>query len=136
MALRDKLAERVKPYLAPGEEVRHVFMAQTGPTPYLLIVTYLILFAIQYRIVVVTDESITVIKASKLLPSKPKGDAPIARIPRATRLGPVSGLWGTTEATGEKLRVHKRFHKDIAAADAELDRQVPAADPVEPGAAG
>ncbi|MDT3446949.1 MULTISPECIES: hypothetical protein [unclassified Pseudofrankia] len=120
MALRDKLAERAKPYLQPDEEVRHVFMAQTGPTPYLFIVTYLILFAIHYRIVVVTDKSITVLKAGKLVPSKPKGDTVLARIPRETRLGPVKGLWGVTEATGEKLRVHKRFHKDIEAADAEI----------------
>lgn len=120
MALRDKLAERAKPYLQPDEEVRHVFMAQTGPTPYLFIVTYLIVFAIHYRIVVVTDQSITVLKAGKFVPSKPKGDVPVARIPRETRIGPVKGLWGVTEATGEKLRVHKRFHKDIAAADAEI----------------
>ncbi|WP_018499977.1 hypothetical protein [Parafrankia discariae] len=122
MALRDKLTERAQPFLAPGETVRHVFQAQTGPTPYFFLLTTLIIFWIDYRIVVVTDQSVLVLRAGKLVATKPKGDAPLARLPRETVLGPVSGLWGTTEATGEKLRVHKRFHKDIAAADAAISR--------------
>ncbi|MEX5707029.1 hypothetical protein AB1484_01610 [Parafrankia sp. FMc6] len=122
MALRDKLTARAQPYLAPGETVQHVLQAQTGPTPYFFLLTMLIIFWIDYRIVVVTDQSILVLRAGKLVPTKPKGDAPLARLPRETVLGPVSGLWGTTEATGEKLRVHKRFHKDIAAADAAIGR--------------
>jgi hypothetical protein len=120
MALRDKLAERAQPYLAPGETVQYVFLAQTGPTPYFVVLTTLIIFWINYRIVVVTDQSILVLRAGKIVATKPKGDAPLVRLPRETVLGPVSGLWGTTKATGEKLRVHKRFHKDIAAADAML----------------
>ncbi|KLL10656.1 MULTISPECIES: hypothetical protein [Protofrankia] len=120
MALRDKLTERAQPYLAPGEKVQHVFLAQTGPTPYFFLLTTLIIFWIDYRIVIVTDQSILVLRAGKLVPSKPKGDTPLARLPRQTVLGPLSGLWGKTEATGEKLNVHKRFHKDIAAADAAI----------------
>ncbi|OAA27788.1 hypothetical protein UG55_1007116 [Frankia sp. EI5c] len=120
MALRDKLAARAQPYLAPGESVQHVFQAQTGPTPYFFFLTLLIIFWIRYRIVVVTDQRILVLQAGALTATKPKGDSPVAVLPRETVLGPVSGLWGTTEATGEKLRVHKRFHKDIAAADAAI----------------
>ncbi|MBI2709263.1 MAG: hypothetical protein HYX34_06170 [Actinobacteria bacterium] len=121
MALRDKLAERMQPYLEPGEQVRHVFTGQTGPSPWLGALSWLIvLFGAKYRIVAVTDRSITVVNASKLVPSKPKGDAAVAKLPRATPIGPVSGLWGETRFLGERLWVHKRFHKDIAAADAEL----------------
>jgi hypothetical protein len=29
------------------------------------------------------------------------------------RLGPASGLWHVIPAAGEKLRVHRRFFKDI-----------------------
>ena len=38
-------------------------------------------------------------------------------VARATRIGPPSGLWFKTEALGEKMYVHKRFHKDIETAD-------------------
>ena len=119
MALRDKLAERTQPYLEPGEQVRHVFMGQTGPSPWFAALSWLIiLFAGQYFIFAVTDRAILVMNAGKFVTSKPKGLE--ARLPRATQLGPVSGLWGETHALGKRVWVHKRFHKDIAAADAEL----------------
>lgn len=119
MALREKLVERSQPHLEPGEQVRHVFWCQTGPSPYFFILTYLIIFWIKYRIVVVTDRAVVVLE-SKKLSAKPTGKV-VARLPRNTRLGPVSGIWSAVEVTGEKLWVNKRFHKDIAAADAEID---------------
>jgi hypothetical protein len=42
----------------------------------------------------------------------------VRELPRATRIGPASGLWWKCESLGEKLYVHKRFHKDVEAADA------------------
>ena len=33
-------------------------------------------------------------------------------------IGPARGLWYKSERLGERLYVHKRFHKDIAQADA------------------
>lgn len=118
MALRDKLAERSYPYLQPGEQIQQVFLAQAGPSPYFSLLTYIILFWVKYRIVAVTDRSITVLTGGKFVPSKPKGL--LATFPRNLVFGEQKGLWGTTEATGEKLYVHKRFHKDVAAADAAL----------------
>ncbi len=119
MALRDKLAERAQPYLEPGEQVRHVFMGQTGPSPWFAALSYLIVvLAGKYFIFVVTDRAIVVLRASKLVPSKPK--ALEVRLPRATQLGPVSGIWGATQALGQRVWVHKRFHKDLLAADTEL----------------
>jgi hypothetical protein len=44
----------------------------------------------------------------------------------------VSGLWGETNALGKRVWVHKRFHKDIEAADAELDAMGGAAAPPPP----
>jgi hypothetical protein len=32
----------------------------------------------------------------------------------------MSGLWGQTNALGKRVWVHKRFQKDVEAADAEL----------------
>lgn len=119
MALRDKLAERAKPYLEPGEEVRHVFMGQTGPSPWFAALSYwIVLIAGKYFIFVVTDRAILVLRASKLIPSKPKDVE--ARLPRNTQLGPVKGIWGETHALGQRVWVNKRFHKDLMAADAEL----------------
>ena len=119
MALRDKLAERTQPYLEPGEQVRHVFMGQTGPSPWFAALSWLIvLIAGQYYIFAVTDRAILVMKAGKMTGSNPKSLE--ARLPRATQLGPVKGLWGKTDALGKRVWVHKRFHKDLMAADAEL----------------
>ena len=119
MALRDKLTERAQPYLEPGEQVRHVFLGQTGPSPWLAALSWLIiLIAGDYYIFAVTDRAILVMKAGKFVPSKPKSLE--ARLPRQTRLGPVSGVWGQTNALGKRVWVNKRFHKDVDAADAEL----------------
>lgn len=119
MALRDKLAERTQPYLEPGEQVRHVFMGQTGPSPWFAALSWLIiLIAGEYYVFTVTDRAILVMKAGKFIPSKPKSLE--ARLPRQTQIGPVSGLWGKTETLGRRVWVHKRFHKDVNAADAEL----------------
>lgn len=133
MALRDKLAQRAQPFLQPGEQVRHVFMGQTGPSPYFALLSYLIvLFGGKYYVFVVTDQSITVLRASKWIPSKPKSDNPEAVLPRATQLGPMSGLWGQTNALGQRVWVHKRFHKDVNAADAELAQSGGTAAPAPP----
>jgi len=118
MALREKLVERVQPYLEEGEQVEQVFTAQSGPNPYWFFLTWIIAFMVKYRIVAVTNKNIVVLESAKT-GYKPK--ALLAREPLATRLGPMSGLWGTTELAGEKMYVHKRFHKDVAAADAALD---------------
>ena len=41
------------------------------------------------------------------------------RMPRDTRLGPVSGRWAEVDLLGERHWVHRRFHAQIAAADRE-----------------
>lgn len=131
MALREKLVERAAPYLEPGEQVRHVFMGQTGPSPWLAALSWwIILFSGHYFVFVVTDRAILVLDASKFIPSKPKRLE--ARLPRATQLGPVSGLWGQTNALGKRVWVHKRFHKDVLAADQELAAMGGAAEPSAP----
>ena len=124
MALRDKLAERAQPYLEPGEQIRHVFMGQTGPSPYWAFLTYwVMLFSGQYFVFAVTDRAILVLNAAKWMPSKVKGIE--ARLPRATQIGPVSGMWGASEGLGKKVWIHKRFHKDVLAADHELAGRLP-----------
>lgn len=116
MALRDKLAERVQPLLQPGEQVQAVVPAQTGFNPMAALVFGAIIAVLvnKYWMLVVTDRRIVVMKQSKLRMA-PKG---IDReLPRATAIGPVSGLWGKSEVLGQKTYIHKRFHKDVEQAD-------------------
>jgi hypothetical protein len=124
MAIRESIAERAQPHLEEGEQIRHVFVAQTGPSPYRAFLTYLIWFTVQVYDVVVTDRSVVFFKASFWRQSVPKRIE--GRFPRSMRFGQMSGLWGKMEIEGRKFWVHKRFHKDVAAADAELTGQTPA----------
>jgi hypothetical protein len=41
----------------------------------------------------------------------------VTELPRPTRLGPATGLWHRLPAGRENLRVHRRFFKEIQAAD-------------------
>ena len=118
MAIRDKMRSNAAPYLEPGETIQAVFGAQTKSAWFVLISIWIIIFSNAYRVVVVTDRRILVGRSGRLTAS------PIREIlfelPRATRIGPASGLWYKT-ALGERVYIHKRYHKDVAAADAALD---------------
>ena len=116
MALRDKLRERAQPFLEPGEQIQAVFLAQTGPSPWFAALSWLIvLFGAKYYVVVATDRNIVLLKASAWVPSNVKGLD--RRLPRSTRFGPLSGLWGKSEALGATTHIHKRFHGDVEVAD-------------------
>jgi hypothetical protein len=133
VALRDKIRTNAAPFLEPGETVQAVFNTQTGPSPYWSILTYLVLFWIRVHVVVVTDRRILLLQGSYWKPSASRSIEAV--FPRATRLGPQSGLWGTLELNGKKHWVHKRWHKDIALADSQLGGAAPAAGAL-PAAAG
>jgi hypothetical protein len=110
MALRDKLRERIQPLLEPGEQIQHVFMAQTA-SQYTILVPIWFLIQNRYRVVAVTDRNVVVLEAARMQNSKPTGV--LTRLPRNTPLGTPDGMWHVIELGGENLRVHKRFHKDI-----------------------
>ena len=123
MALRDKLQERMQPFLEPGEQVQQVFQAQTGPSPWWMFLTNVIIFATKWHVVAVTDRAIVVARSPWWVATKPK--ELVARLPRSTQLGPMKGLWGGPlhlTPDGKKSWVHKRFHKDVEAADMALHR--------------
>lgn len=69
----------------------------------------------RYRILAVTPTRILVLDAGKVSMSKAR--SVVTELPRATRLGPGTGLWHQIPAGSEKLRVHRRFFKDIETAD-------------------
>jgi hypothetical protein len=115
MALRDKLRDRAQPMLDPGEQIQSVFLAQSGPNPSFLFLTYLMMFFSKYWVVAVTDKRIAFLKASAMTPSKPKTLA--ESYPRDSKVSEPSGkLWTALELGGNRYWVHRRFWNDLRAA--------------------
>jgi hypothetical protein len=118
MAIRDKIRKNAEPHLQPGETVQVVFAAQTTSQWFALISYWIIIFKNSYRVVVVTDRRILVCRSGRLTTTPIK--AVLSEWPRATKIGPASGLWYKCDSLGERLYIHKRFHKDVAAADSAV----------------
>lgn len=106
------------PYLQQGEPIQAVFGAQTA-SQWLAALTGVFVFLglNRYRIFVVTPARILILDAGKTSMAKAKGV--VTELPRATKLGPGTGLWHVIPAGGETLRVHRRFFKDIETADTQ-----------------
>jgi hypothetical protein len=104
-------------YLRPGENVQAVVGAQTA-SQWLAALTGVFVFLglNRYRILAVTPNRILVLDAGKVSMKKARGV--VMELPRSTRLGPGAGLWHRIPAGSETLRVHRRFFRDIDAADA------------------
>lgn len=115
MAIRDKMRANAAPYLEPGETVQAVFGAQTTSAYFVLISIWIIIFANAYRVIIVTDKRILVGRSGRMSTTPVKEI--IRELPRSTRIGAPTGLWWRSESLGEKLYVHKRFHKDVVEAD-------------------
>jgi hypothetical protein len=111
------MRESAAQYLQPGETVQAVIGAQTA-SQWLAALTGIFVFLglNRYRILAVTPTRIVVLDAGKTSMKKARGV--VTELPRSTRLGPGSGIWHQIPAGSEKLRVHRRFFKDIDAADA------------------
>ena len=115
MGIRDTLRTNAQPLLHSGEEIQAVFCAQAA-SPYWSILSYWIIIAANaYRIVIATNERILVCRSSRFRVSSIKGV--LRELPRATEIGPASGLWFKTDTLGETVWIHRRYQKDIAAAD-------------------
>jgi hypothetical protein len=104
------------PFLRPGEPVQAIFGAQTA-SQWLAALTGIFVFLgfNHYRIVAVTPARIVVLDAGKTSMKKARGV--VMELPRSTQLGPGTGLWHRIPAGQETLRVHRRFYKDLNAAD-------------------
>jgi hypothetical protein len=116
MAIRDKLRANAQHVLQPGETIQAVFCGQTTSQYFALISFWIILLTNAYRVVVVTDRRILVCKSGRFTMTSIK--EVLRELPRGTRIGPPNGLWWRSETLGERLYVHRRFHKDVNAADA------------------
>ena len=117
MALRDSMRNSAAQYLQAGEPVQAVIGAQTA-SQWLAALTGVFVFLglNRYRILAVTPTRIVVLDAGKI--SMKTAQGLVMELPRATRLGPATGVWHRIPAGSETLRVHRRFYKDIEAADA------------------
>jgi hypothetical protein len=116
MAPRDTQLTSATPFLHPGEPVQAIFGAQTA-SQWLAALTGIFVFLgfNHYRIVVVTPGRIVVLDAGKASMKKARGV--VLELPRSTQLGPATGLWHRIPAGQETLRVHRRFYKELKAAD-------------------
>ena len=133
MALRDKLAQSVQPHLQPGENLQAVFCAQTR-SQYLvslglvlgILPGLIIMFSLnRYRVVAVTDRRIAVFDSGAWRATQAK--RLLTDIQRNGTLGPADGMWHKFHAGPDVLHVHRRFYKDLAAADAFLQPDAPSA---------
>lgn len=117
MAIRDKIRANAAPFLEPGEVVQAVIPAQTTSQWFALISYWIIIFSNAYRVVVVTDRRILVCRSGRFRMTPVK--EVLRQLPRATVIGPPSGLWYRCDHLGERLYINKRFHKDVRAADGQ-----------------
>jgi hypothetical protein len=116
MALRDSMRASAAPFLRPDETVQAVLAGQTQPSSMVFLTGVLLFYFINhYRMVVATDQRILVLDTGRF--SFKKAQSVLFEIPRSTRLGPAHGMWMKLEIGDQKLFVHRRFFKDIDAAD-------------------
>jgi hypothetical protein len=122
MALRDAMRASAAQFLNPGETIQAVFGAQTGSPlvrgiggAFGLIGALAVSAFNDYRIVAVTDQRILVLDAGTWNMKKARDVVEV--LPRATRLGPATGVWHSIKLASGKLYVHRRFYKDMDVAD-------------------
>ncbi len=116
MALLDSMRSSAAQFLQPGEPIQAVIGAQTASQWLALLTGFLVFLGLnRYRIIAVTPTRIVVLDAGKTSMKTARGV--VMELPRSTRLGPGTGMWHQIQAGGETLRVHRRFFKDLEAAD-------------------
>jgi hypothetical protein len=120
VGIRDLIQKNASKLLEPGETIQAVFSAQTGPNPNYMFLSTLVAFFAKYVTVIATDRRILLVKSS-IWRRSALGDI-IDTYPRETKLGPASGrLWSKIELGGNSYWVHRRFSKDVQAADKGLE---------------
>ena len=103
--------------LDAGENIQEVFPATTmGLLMTALLDRVLFFMPSTHRVVVVTDRRIAVFRSGKFTQGNPK--KLLRSVDRSTKIGPAKGVTYKTNVLGEKMFVHRRFHKDVESADA------------------
>ncbi len=150
MRLRNKLAERARPYLDPGEQIQAVFGAQSGLSPswqclpsVIPLFTFpwwsaldptrvtvvggvgalWIVFNIVFRVLFRPHHVVVTDRAIVVLDVNRWTNRPTRLRLRHSRnfyFGQLSGFWGKFVLDNTKYWVQRGFHGDVAAADAAL----------------
>jgi hypothetical protein len=122
MAIRDAMRTSSAQFLNPGESIQVVLAAQTGSplvrgigSAFGLLGALITVAFNEYRIVAVTDQRILILDAGRWSLKTARGVVDF--LPRATRLGPATGVWHSIETPSGKIWIHRRFFKDTEAAD-------------------
>lgn len=116
VAIREKIKENVQPLLEPGEQIQAVIPTQTKSGWLGAIGFIWLIFFNRFRPIVVTDRRIAITDSGRWSQGKPT--TIVNSYARTTQIGPPSGLWWKCLSLGQPLYIHKRFHKDVEAADA------------------
>jgi hypothetical protein len=124
MAVHDSMRAAAVPFLRPEETIQAVVPAQRRPSgggalgAFGALGGIVVAMVTRYRIIVATDQRILVLDTGKMGVKRARGV--VVELPRSTKLGPASGIWQKIQLDGEQVRVHRKFFKDIAAADTAI----------------
>jgi hypothetical protein len=120
MDVPDQLKASAAALLGPGETLQAAIWAQTL-NPYWVPITPLRVVlgpSSPYRVIVATDRRLLLLRGNRWRVRASREI--LAELPRRTRIGPAGGLWHRTDAFGEHLYIQRRFHREVASADAAL----------------
>lgn len=114
--------------MLPGERVQAVSTAQTGIYPLLWWLPYgefLTMFNGR-RLVAVTDRSVVVMRAGRILGSTKRPQAVLYAVPRDTAVGPFRKRWAHVSIGSERLWIHRRGYRFLEKALAATPAASPA----------
>ena len=130
MDIHEKLVQRAKPHLEPDEQIQSIFLVQSGPPPFFMAVGVILLpllvvviFMTKHATLVATDRAFVLLRNGRM--GGVKMNEVLARLPRDVLLGKPTGVWAKIHLDDRTYYVHRRFHKDVAAADAALQAGSP-----------
>jgi hypothetical protein len=119
-----RLADQASRFLEPGEEVRYAFRVNVGKNPYGF-TWALVVLRYEWAVVAVTDRAVLVFDTTA---GNARIRSLVARLPRATPLGPTKGLlFSRRDLAGLRLWIPRRWYRDVAAADAAIAIDRPSA---------
>ena len=113
MALRDKFIKAAQPHLQPGEVVQGAFLAVRA-NPAWSILSYWVVLAKGYYVVVATDRRTLVFRTSAFRTTTFKGLA--MELPPGGLPEPTGRVNFKMQLGGENMWVHRRFWKELRAA--------------------
>src|ERR1700730_3839914 len=103
MGLREKLRDKVAPFLEPDERIQAIFPAQTMSPYWVLITFWILIVKNRYRVVVVTNKRILVLNSGRWRLTAVK--EAVREVDRNTLIGPAKGLQYRCDSLGERLYV-------------------------------